>query len=93
MGQVGQRLCRAEHSDCHSIAATAGTDYEALSQQLLTFPAGTSNGAMSCVDVNITDDSAEEGDETFTVSLTSSSPIVTLGNDQVTITITDRKAN
>ena len=95
MGQVGQRLCRAEHPDCHSIAATAGTDYEAPSQQLLTFPAGTSTGVMSCVDVSITDDSAVEGDETFTVSLTSSSPIVTLGNDQVTITITDndRKEN
>jgi hypothetical protein len=36
----------------------------------VVFPAGTSNGAMQCVNITITDDSAVEGDETFTVSLT-----------------------
>ena len=75
----------------HSIAATAGTDYKAVSQQLLTFPAGTSTAAVRCADVSIADDSAVEGDETFTVRLTSSSTIVTLGNDQTIINITDNE--
>ncbi len=56
----------------------------------VVFPSASSSGAMQCVDVSITDDSAVEGDETFTVSLTTSSPAVTLGNAVTTIiTITN----
>ena len=51
------------------------------------FPTGTSNGGMQCINVIIIDDSAMEGDETFTVTLTTSSPVVTLGNAVTTITI------
>jgi hypothetical protein len=54
----------------------------------VVFPTGASNGAMQCVSVTITDDSAVEGDETFTVSLTTSSPVA-LGNAMTTITIMD----
>ena len=53
----------------------------------VVFPAGT-NGGMLCIAVTIIDDSEMEGDETFTVTLTTSSPGVTLGNSNVTITIT-----
>ena len=43
---------------------------------------------MECVNVNITDDGALELDETFTVTLTTSDPAVTLDN-VTTIIITD----
>jgi hypothetical protein len=54
----------------------------------VVFPAGASNGAMQCISVTITDDSAVEGDETFTLSLTTSSPVA-LGNSMTAITIMD----
>jgi hypothetical protein len=54
----------------------------------VVFPTGTSNGAMQCVSVTITDNSVVEGDETFTVSLTTSSTVA-LGNAMTTITIMD----
>jgi hypothetical protein len=54
----------------------------------VVFPTGASNGAMQCVSVTITDDSAVEGDETFTVTLTTSSPVA-LGNAMTAITIMD----
>ena len=69
-------------------AATSGSDYVSVTMDVV-FPAGSSNGAMQCIDVSITDDSAVEGDETFTVALTTSSAIVTLGNALTTITITN----
>ncbi len=68
------------------IAAIAGSDYVSVSM-MVVFPSANSSGAMQCVDVSITDDSAMEKDETFTVSLTTSSP--TLGNAETIITITD----
>ena len=71
----------------HLSAAIAGSDYVSVSMDVV-FPVGTSNGGMQCIDVTIIDDSEMEGDETFTVTLTTSSP-VTLGNAVTTITITD----
>ena len=78
------------HFQCASFAAAiAGSDYVSVSMDVV-FPAGTSNGDMQCIDVTIIDDSEMEGDETFTVALTTSSPVVmTLGNAVTTITITD----
>ena len=55
----------------------------------LMFTAGTSNGSMQCVDVVITDSAVAEEDETFTVTLTTSSSAVVLGNNKITITILD----
>ena len=76
-------------SQCESLsAAIAGSDYVSVSMDVV-FPASTSNGDMQCIDVTIMDDSEMEGDETFTVALTTSSPVVTLGNAVTTITITD----
>ena len=74
---------------CVYLAAIAGSDYVSVSMDVVIFPAGTSNGGMQCIAVTIIDDSAMEGDETFTVTLTTSSPHVTLGNAVTTITITD----
>ena len=77
------------HSQCASLsAAIAGSDYLSVSTDVV-FSAGTSNGGMQCINVTIIDDSEIEGDETFTVTLTTSSPAVTLGNAVTTITITD----
>ena len=75
------------HSQCAYLAAIAESDYVSVSMDVV-FPAGTSNGGMQCIDVTIIDDSEVEEDE-FTVTLTTSSPLVTLGNAVTTITITD----
>ena len=77
----------AVHSQCESLSsAIAGSDYMPVSMDVV-FPVGTSNGGMQCINVTIIDDSTMEGDETFTVTLTTSSPVVTLGNAVTTITI------
>ena len=54
----------------------------------LVFTAGTSGGAVQCIDVAIIDSPNVEEDETFIVTLTSSS-IMTLGNTVTTLTIKD----
>ena len=57
---------------------------------MLTFPAGFMDGDMTqCLDVSIDDDTALEGEETFTVTLTTSETYVMLGNDQTEVTISD----
>ena len=73
---------------CVYLAAIAGSDYVSVSMDVV-FPAGTSNGDMQCIAVTIIDDREMEGDETFTVTLATSSSAVTLGNAVTTITITD----
>ncbi len=58
--------------------------------RFLTFPASASDSDMTqCLDVNITDDAALEGDETFTVTLTTSETYVMLGNNETEVTISD----
>jgi hypothetical protein len=71
-------------------AAIAGSDYVSVSMDVV-FPTGASNGATQCVSITITHDSAVEGDETFTVSLTTSSLLATPGNAMATITIIGTK--
>ena len=70
------------------IIVATSSDYVSASV-LVVFPAGSSNGAVRCVDVTIIDDSETEGVETFSVRLSSSSPIVTLANTVTNITIID----
>ena len=53
----------------------------------LVFAAGSNNGAMQCINVTIIDSPTVEEDETFIVSLTSSSSVVSLGSDMTTVTI------
>ena len=60
-----------------------------MTPSTLTFPATSStDDAMQCIDVDITND-VFEGDETFTVTLTTNNPQVTLGDTDTTVTITD----
>ena len=62
-------------------------DYMTVSMDVV-FSAGSANGAMRCVSVSIVDDGDPlEGDETFTVTLTTaSSVILTQGTTDITIT-------
>ena len=55
----------------------------------LVFTAGSSNGDIECIDVDIIDDRVVETNETFTVTLTASSSVVALGNNVTRVTITD----
>lgn len=55
----------------------------------LGFPASSSNGDTQCIDIMIVDDSAVEGNETFSVVLTTFEPSVLLGIDRTEVTITD----
>ncbi len=63
-------------------------DYMPVSMDFM-FSAGASDGASHCLNVNIIDDTnALEGNETFTVTLTTSDQIPVLGTTTV-ITIRD----
>ena len=55
----------------------------------LVFTAGASNGTMQCLNITINTTRTVEEDETFTVSLTTSSSVVELGNDVTTVIIMD----
>ena len=71
--------------------ATAGSDYTALSggSAMVTFAAdATGADLMQTVSVTIADDSADENDETFTVSL-GTLPSTVSGSGTVTVTIED----
>ena len=58
----------------------------------LNFPATTStDDVMRCIDISIADDSVFEESETFTVTVTTTNPQVTLGNDDIEITISDNE--
>jgi hypothetical protein len=76
-------------------SATAGTDYTALVNQVITIPAGQTTATAS---IPITRDSDVEGDETLTVTLTdpqlggATDPNITLGTATATGTITDDDA-
>ena len=66
-------------------AAANGSDYIEVSMDLV-FTAGSSNGAVQCIDVVIIDSPSMEENETFTVTLSS---VVALGNNVTTVNITD----
>ena len=54
----------------------------------LVFTAGTSS-TMKCLNITINTTRTVEEDETFTVTLTTSSSVVELGNDVTTVVIMD----
>jgi hypothetical protein len=76
---------------CHAVSAMAGTDFMATTSTSLDFAVGSMPGDTNCINVSVTEDSAQEGDETFSVALmlTTSDPNVVLGTDMTTITIID----
>ena len=55
----------------------------------LTFFRGSTDSTSECANISITDDTALEGDQTFTVMLTTSDPDVAVRNSMTTITIED----
>ena len=71
--------------------ATAGADYTAVRDHLLTF----SSVGQECVDISVTDDNFDENDETFTVSVTlapdtrAMDSTIVVDPDLTTVTITD----
>ncbi|MGI9596845.1 MAG: Calx-beta domain-containing protein, partial [Acidimicrobiales bacterium] len=67
-------------------SATAGTDYEALVDQVVTIPAGSTSVTQS---IKVFGDFAVEGDEDFTVALSNQSANATLGDAGATVTIVD----
>ena len=72
-------------------SAEDGSDYTAVSSPL-TFPATASaDNVMLCINVSITDDLVFEELENFTVTVTTTNPRVTLGNNATTVTITDNE--
>ncbi len=70
------------------IAAIGGYDYTSASSDLI-FTSGSNVNAVRCVDISLLEDIALEGNQTFSVTLSTSDPDVMLGNDIITITITD----
>ena len=66
---------------------TAPGDYTTLVTEL-TFTADDGIGSVQCVNVTIIDDEILEPDQSFTVSLSSSDPVV-FGIDQASIVIGD----
>ena len=65
-----------------------GIDY-IFAPSNLTFPSGSTDSTPGCVNISITDDAALEGNQTFTVTLTTSDPDVLLGNNVTVVTIED----
>ena len=73
------------------VRARAGSDYTALSGEMVTFVAGATGAALSqTVSVEITDDTAPEGNEIFTLSFGSPLMGVMVGTPaRVTVTVVD----
>ena len=70
-------------------AAVEDSDYTSISSTI-TFLSGSTDSTSQCVNISVTDDAALEGNQTFTVTLTTSDPdVLLLGNDMTVITIED----
>ena len=54
----------------------------------ISFPEGSRDGNIRCINVPITDDMALEGDETFILSMAVTAGDATVGNTTTTVTIT-----
>ena len=66
----------------------AGSDYVAFSSAE-TFTSGSNNGATKCVAVTILDDIALEGNQNFTLALTTADLNVLIETSALTISIVD----
>jgi len=65
-----------------------GSDYSAANPLEIVFGV---NETMACAMVSIIDDNALEGDHSFSVTLTSTVPPITIDNTPVEVTITDNE--
>lgn len=76
----------------YTLSASPGLDYMPVSKQLI-FPAGSHNGSIQCLKVNITDDGVVlEKEETFNVTLNTTDSVI-LGSRTTSITIRDNGMN
>jgi uncharacterized protein YneR len=66
------------------VTAKSNEDYDSLMGISVTFAA---NESIKCVPVIITNDTISEGNETFSISLSTNNPDVTLKNNWKTLTI------
>ena len=64
-------------------------DYEALSDQLLTFPAQSMMGDTACTNIAILDDNIPENAEMFFANIRSDDADIEAGRSQASITIED----
>ena len=55
----------------------------------MIFVTGSTDSSMECVNITILDDDAFEGDQTFTVSISTSDLSVMFGTNTMSVTITD----
>ena len=67
-----------------------GEDFSAASPLEITFTPGV-NEDMACAMVSIIDDTALEGDHSFSVTLASTVPPITINNTLVEVTIMDNE--
>ncbi|RYX78251.1 tandem-95 repeat protein, partial [bacterium] len=74
------------------VTATSPSDYTAVANGTVTFPAGSVSGATQNITVNITNDAIVEPTETFTVTLSAPTQGVTITNAVGTGTINDDDA-
>ncbi len=70
------------------ITALSGSDYVYLSSDMI-FTSGSTDNTVVCVDINILEDDALEGNQTFVATLTTLDLDAILGNIETTTTITD----
>lgn len=87
VAQVGSYYSNTTHAII-LLTAMDGSDYIYISSNEF-FTSGFTNGTTRCEDIIILDDNALEGNQTITVTLTTSDPDVVIGNHVITITITD----
>ena len=72
----------------HNLEAIVNSDYyNHFSTEI--FASGSTDGATRCVDITIIDDDSLEGDQTFTVTLSTSDPNVVIVTSRINITIID----
>lgn len=76
-------------SDLRTGSAASGADYTAFSAQTVTFPAGSTDGAIATVAVQLADDSSIEGSETVQLGLAVLSGCTLGTHTGFTLTIAD----
>ncbi len=75
---------------CYS--AVAGMDYDAIPiPDPLVFPSSSTEGMELCAMIGIIDDTALEGEHSFSVHITSTSPEITVGMAYATVEIQDNE--
>ena len=74
-----------------SLLTVVGNDFTVADPLTVTFPTTSVSEDTACADITIVDDDVLEGDHSFTVQLTSTTPTgVTIGTDSsTTVTIQD----